>query len=107
VFGVFSPRLSKKKAGHVRPIINANYTVSPIDELVLVDATSAPLTIALPPALSLIGYSFKIMKIDSSANNVTIDANGSETISGALTIVLDQQWLEADVFSIGTGWVVL
>ena len=107
MFGVLSPRLSNKRKSHIRPIITSNYTVSPIDEIVLVDATAAGITVSLPPALSLTGYSFKIIKIDSSANAVTIDADGTETISGSLTLALDQQWLSAEVESIGTGWVVV
>jgi len=56
------------------------------------DATSAGFTITLPPAST---YKFKkycAKKTDSSANIVTVAANGSDTIDGAATTTLVNQW---------------
>lgn len=73
----------------------------------LADATSAAFTVNLPTAATAAGQTFNIKKIDSSANTVTIDPNGAETIDGASTLVLNTQWQSAQIQSNGTAWYVL
>ncbi|MCA9130694.1 MAG: hypothetical protein KDB22_26585 [Planctomycetales bacterium] len=86
---------------------SAAYTLLITDKGVFVDATSAAVTITLPTAASSSGLDFLIKKIDSSANAVTIDGDGSETIDGATTKVLSSQYDSAGVVSDGTQfWVV-
>src|SRR3990172_3350752 len=59
------------------------------DYILLADASSAPFTINLL-ALSGVaaGRPWIIIKVDSTANAVTIDPSGAETINGASTLVL-------------------
>jgi Cu/Ag efflux protein CusF len=87
----------------------ANYTLTAIDTVVLFDATAAARTATLPAAAGVKDKTFIIKKIDSSANTVTIDANGTETIQAlgapALTQVLTAQGDTLTVQSTGTGWV--
>jgi len=74
----------------------------------LANATSAAFTVNLPTAASAAGLPpFNIKKIDSSANAVTIDPNGAETIDGAATLALTVQWQSAQIQSNGTAWYVL
>jgi hypothetical protein len=47
---------------------------------------------------------YRIIKTDSSANAVTVDGNGSETISGALTLVIGVQYSGYEIACDGTGW---
>src|SRR5690349_13165044 len=85
----------------------ANYTVteSDRDKIILVDATSGPVTISLLAAATAgDGFRVVIKKIDSSGNAVTTDANGSETIDGALTSVLSTQYDSDNLVSNGTNW---
>jgi len=50
---------------------------------VLCDAKTAAFTVTLPALLTSIGLSYHIMKVDATANAVTIDGNGSEVIKDA------------------------
>jgi len=87
----------------------ANYTVAETDrdKIILVDATSGAVTIALLAAATAgNGFQVGIKKTDSSANAVTIDGNGSETIDGSATIALSLQNEVAILISNGTSWYV-
>jgi hypothetical protein len=53
------------------------------------------------------GVRFYIKKIDSSANAVTIDGNGSETIDGSATQVIVTQNVCLTVVSDGTEWWIV
>lgn len=73
---------------------------------ILANATSGAITLTLGSAVGN-NVSYSIKKIDSSTNFVTIDANASETIDGALTIVLKDQYNYVQIVSDGTNWVVI
>lgn len=73
----------------------------------LCNATGGAFTVTLPTAASTSGQIFNIKKTDSSANAVTIDPNGAETIDGASTLVLNTQWQSAQIQSNGTAWYLL
>lgn len=62
--------------------ITANYTTTLNDEIILADASGGSFVITVLAAASLTGRRQRIIKIDTSANTVTIDPNGSETING-------------------------
>ncbi len=86
---------------------SANYTATEDDATILVDATAGVRTISLPPAASVQGIIYTIVKIDSSSNVVTIDPDGSELIKGVSSFSLAVQWKAAHIQSDGTGWIVL
>lgn len=57
------------------------------------DATSGAITAALPSFAGVYdGFEVTIKKIDASANAVTVDASGSETIDDALTVALASRY---------------
>ncbi len=88
----------------------SGYTVASTDrdKLIRVDATSGSVTIALLTAASAgDGFTVAVKKTDSSGNTVVIDANGSETIDGNLTLTLSNQNEVAVLISNGTSWNVL
>lgn len=70
--------------------VSANYTVSPLDHMVKMDTTGGNRTITLFKA----SYSYQelIIKKMASANTLTIDADSSETIDGATTKTLSDQY---------------
>lgn len=86
------------------------YTVQLADEgkLIPCDASSAAFTVTLPAASSAgAGFRIGVKKTDSDATKaVTVDGNSSETIDGATTLALNQQyetvWLQCD----GSNWYV-
>jgi hypothetical protein len=83
---------------------NANYTLTPHDHTVFVDATGGNRTITLPTASTCARRRYEIKKIDSSANTVTVDGYSSETIDGSLTNILSTQYQSVTVVSDGAGW---
>lgn len=87
----------------------ANYTVveADRDKLVLVDATSGAVTISLLAAATAgDGFQIAVKKTDSSGNAVTVDANGTETIDGSLTVALSNQNEVVFLISNGSNWFV-
>lgn len=86
----------------------ANYTVATTDGddvVVLVDATSGAVTVSLYTAVGNASRKVTVVKVDSSANAVTLDPNGSQTWNGSATKTLSSQWDATDGVSDGANWV--
>ena len=77
------------------------------DNVALVDATAAPVTITLPAIATVLGRMYRIKKTDASANAVTIDPAAAETIDGAATKVLATQFEETTIVANSTGWHII
>jgi len=74
-------------------------------DVILADATSAPLTVTLPvPSLNAL---VTVKKVDASTNNVTIARHASETIDGGASAALAVRYASVDVISNGTDWFVI
>ena len=74
---------------------SANYTVLTTDKgkWIEVDASSGAVTITLPAVADATnGFFVYVQKADSSANIVTVDGNGAETINGSPTFELPNQY---------------
>ncbi len=82
----------------------AAYIITDADDVIRCDATTAAFIVTLPTAVGITGRRFEIKKIDATANAVTVDGNGAETIDGALTFALTGQYDAITVRSNGTGW---
>lgn len=79
---------------------SGNYTVLAADAGKIIDCT-ATLTLTLPAAASSTGFTFLVK---ATGANITIDANASELIDGALTkIVYNGFW--AMLTCTGTAWL--
>lgn len=77
------------------------------NKLILVDATAAAVAITLLAAATAgDGFRFGVKKIDASANGITEDPNGAETIDGAATFVLARQYDVVWIASNGTNWFI-
>lgn len=87
--------------------ITATGSIATTDSTILCDATSGAITFNLPSAAQGIRSIYHIKKIDASANTVTIDPNGAETIDGAATKVLSAQWQSVTIQSNGAAWFIL
>lgn len=78
------------------------------DKLIKVDATSAEVDITLLAAATAgDGFQIAVKKTDSSGNAVIIDGNSSETIDGALTLTLSNQYEVAVLTCDGSNWHVV
>jgi hypothetical protein len=85
----------------------ANYTLLTTDGIILGDATGGSFTLTLPAVSGNSGLIYRIKKIDTSANTVTIDANAAEQIDGALTAVLSIPYSSVDLACNGSAWYLL
>ena len=92
--------------GAYRSVTTSGNVVSG-DYLILANAAGGAITLNLPPAALVPGRIYVIKRINSGANTVTVDANGSETIDGALTHVLSPQWNAITIISNGTAWFII
>lgn len=86
---------------------NSNYTVTTGDNVLLADCTSGPITFTLPPAASIVGRVYFFKKIDSSANAMTVKANGSELIDGLNTKTTVIQYEALTLVNDGTKFFLL
>ena len=80
------------------------YTLTANDSVILADATGGAFSLNLPTAAGISGTVYTVKKIDSSANAVTIDPSGAETVDGAATLALSTQHQVYDLISDGTNW---
>lgn len=87
--------------------IDVNSVVDEFTRTVVSNVAGASITITLPTAASAKWRKYIFKKIDSSVNTVTIDADGAETIDGALTFVLTVQYQAIEIQSDGTQWWIV
>jgi len=85
----------------------ANYTATSSDEVLTCDATSATITITLPTAVGITGKKYVIKRIDAHVTNeVIVDPNSTQTIDGATTLDIINQYDSVDIVSDGANWVI-
>jgi hypothetical protein len=96
-----------KSERHAYTSISTNTTLDATHNVVDVDASSAAITITLPTAVGINGREYVIRKLDSSANAVTVDGNGAETVNGAATKALSTQYETVHIMSDGANWIIL
>lgn len=86
---------------------DAAYTATSTDYIILVDASTGDITIALPAASSSTNYGLIIKKIDSSGHSVIIDADSTEKIDGEQTIELNLQYSYIHIVCDGDEWHII
>lgn len=77
------------------------------DRTILCDSTLGSIILNLPPAAQAQGKIYTIKKIDSSANVVAIDPNGSEKIDGVLNKTITTQWEALTIHCDGQAWYII
>ncbi len=87
--------------------ITGDTTLTISETVVLCDATAGAITVTLPAASGNTGRRFFIKKIDSSANSVTIEGSGSETIDDGMTAIVDSQYETLAIVCDGSMWHVI
>lgn len=83
------------------------YTITNTDTVVIADSTSNNVTVTLPLASGSPGYRFYVKRKDNSGNTVTIARTSSDTIDGATSQTLNQQYTSATVVSDGSNWYII
>ena len=82
-------------------------TILANDHTLLCDATAAGFSVVLPAAATNSGRILNVKKIDATTNVVTIDGNASETIDGALTYAINEQYRSIQLQCNGSNWYVV
>jgi hypothetical protein len=77
------------------------------DEIILANASSAPITITLPTAVGVTGQTYTIKRINSGSNAVTVGTTSSQTIDGITTYALSAQYKYVKVASDGANWIII
>ncbi len=88
----------------------ANYTATRTDYIIGVDTTSSAVTITLPIIVSSDEGRRWVVKDEggnAATNNITIATEGSETIDGASTDVIDVNYGKGGYYSDGTNLFIL
>lgn len=88
--------------GFVANTHSSNYTVTILDNAIVVDASAGPVNITLISA-AWTPNTYTIRKSDSSGNAVNVLPQGSEHINGATSLVLTTGSPVADLFPCRTG----
>ena len=89
--------------------VSIDHTVSPYTavygQTLLVDTSGGAVTINLPAAVAG-GSSIVVMDVGgaSSANNITLDPDGAETISGEATVEIDQDYKGLTLYALAGSW---
>ena len=87
---------------------SANYEALDTDNVILVNALLAPVTVILPPAAQSFGKFIFIKKIDESENIVTIQGNlAGELIDNANTFTNDIPFASFGLTSDGSNWWII
>lgn len=86
--------------------VTASGTVSYLDELMLIDATSASITETLPTAVSFPPRKRFIFKRrdNTPGNSVTLATTGGQTIDGTSTMTMPTQWQTVTLAAEGGTW---
>lgn len=85
--------------------VDAAYVAKLSDSFLKCDASSAAFSVTLPPATGNIGARMIVKRINSGANAVTVEADGTETIDGSATQSLATQWAVIRLHSDGANWL--
>ena len=89
--------------------VSIDHTVSPYTaaygQTLLVNTSGGAVTINLPAAVAG-GSSIVVLDVGgaSSANNITLDPNGAETISGEATVEIDQDYKGLTLYALAGSW---
>lgn len=101
--------LATSQAGRVRTStsVTTTATLTSASDVVLADASGGAYSITLPAVATSTGWTYTVIKTDSSANAVTLDGNASETINGALTYALSSQYAKVTIYCTGSEWLII
>jgi len=87
--------------------ITANTTLVNTDNAIICNAVAGGFTVTLETAVGNSGVVHHLKKSDTTTNIVTVDANGSQTIDGDLTLDITDPLVSITIVSDGSNWHVL
>ena len=101
-------KLNQQLDRTVTSVITTPVTLTDDDHIVLVDddTVGGAVTVNLPASADSHGNIYTIKKLGTTGN-ITVDANGSETIDGATTLVITAQYDAPKIYCNGSNWFVI
>lgn len=110
----FIKRLTRRADGNIGiedincvPVIKTvDYPVTKDDLYLGGDATAGAISFFLPPIADVQGCSFTFIKTDATANAVTLDPDGAETINGVANKILSNQYDSVTIRPTATEWMI-
>lgn len=90
-------------------VADSPYAVDPLDVFIGVNSTGGAITVDLPSAASAPGRVIEIYDVDGFANtnNITVQPDGAELISGAASQTISTAYGGITVVSDGTNWEIV
>jgi hypothetical protein len=85
--------------------VNSNTSMTPSDDLAVVDSSLGAVTISLPTAIGNTGKVLYVKRI--GANNVVVQALGLQLIDNSNTVTLNYNYMSLTIVSDGTKWVAI
>lgn len=77
------------------------------DNTVLCNASGGAFNVSLPAASGCAGKRFKIKKVDTTVNGISILPNGAELIDGATVFTITNAFDTIEVLCNGNGWYIV
>jgi len=87
-------------------MLTSDYTASS-GSVLLCDASNGNLVITLPSSASIPGRVLQVKKIDSSANTVTIQCTGANTLDGLANFVIEDEHFSLTIVSGGSNYYII
>lgn len=87
--------------------ITSSGSITNLDSKILSDATGWNIVLTLPPSATSSGKLFNIKKIDATANTVTLQWFGAETIDGSNTQIIAFPNVNLTIVSDGISWYII
>lgn len=109
ILSAIQTQINSSVDGFLFPVtsITSSYTVTANDCVIFANATSGAITVTLQAADQAKTKRLVVKKTDASANAVTIAAAGSNTIDGASSDSLPNQYDSIELASDGTNWFIV
>lgn len=87
--------------------VSNSYTATSTATVIMANASGQSLTVTLPDATTLSGTIYRIKRLNSGANTVTIATTSAQTIDGQTTQILNLQYVSVDLISDGSNWSII
>lgn len=85
----------------------SDLTMTGLYDIVLADASASQITITLPPADDFNGVLISVKKVDSTGNAVVVSTQNGDTVDGASSLSIYDQYVTLGVVSNGLDWYIV
>lgn len=82
-------------------------SISSLEYVLLANATGGQVTLNLPACSGLTGKIYKIKKVDSSSNVITLNGSGTDKIDGQSSYSINYQYQAIELVCDGLAWYIM